>query len=69
MLPQAPLDLGDLSEPQPDVAVYTGLPADYMEQKPTHALLVVEVSDSSLRLDRGKKPVSTLKQASRITGL
>jgi Uma2 family endonuclease len=52
---QVPLDLGDLSEPQPDVAVYPGRDTDYLEQKPTHALLVVEVSDSSLRYDRSPK--------------
>lgn len=55
VLAQAPLDLGESSEPQPDIAVYTGMPADYMDVKPTHALLVVEVADSSLRYDRGQK--------------
>lgn len=52
---QAPLDLGEVSEPQPDVAIYAGSEADYMEQKPTQPLLVVEVADSSLRFDRGEK--------------
>jgi Uma2 family endonuclease len=52
---QIPLDLGASSEPQPDVAVYPGSDSDYMEQKPTHAVLVVEVSDSSLRYDRTTK--------------
>jgi Uma2 family endonuclease len=52
---QAPLDLGEMSEPQPDVAIYAGSEADYMEQKPTHAFLVVEVADSSLSFDRGQK--------------
>jgi Uma2 family endonuclease len=52
---QMPLDLGASSEPQPDVAVYPGSDSDYMEQKPTHAVLVVEVSDSSLRYDRTTK--------------
>lgn len=55
VLPQAPLDLGESSEPQPDVAVYAGVPADYMDVKPTQALLVVEVADSSIRYDRGQK--------------
>jgi Uma2 family endonuclease len=52
---QIPLDLGASSEPQPDVAVDPGSDSDYMEQKPTHAVLVVEVSDSSLRYDRTTK--------------
>ena len=52
---QTPLDLGALSEPQPDVMICTGTEDDYMESPPTHALLVVEVADSSLRYDRGQK--------------
>jgi Uma2 family endonuclease len=52
---QTPLDLGEDSEPQPDIAVYTGSVFDYLDSKPTHALLVVEVADSSLRYDRGQK--------------
>jgi Uma2 family endonuclease len=51
---QMPLDLPDgTSEPEPDVAVVPGKPDDYT-QHPSTALLVVEVSDSSLRLDRRK---------------
>lgn len=52
--PQGPLDLGPLGEPEPDVAVVAGKPQDYADH-PTSALLVVEVSDSSLRFDRGEK--------------
>jgi len=52
---QTPLDLGDVSEPQPDIAIYTGSAFDYLDTKPTQALLVVEVADSSLRYDRGQK--------------
>jgi Uma2 family endonuclease len=51
---QRPLDLPDgVSEPEPDVAVVPGTPDDYREH-PSTALLVVEVSDSSLLLDRRK---------------
>ena len=51
---QMPLDLPDgASEPEPDVAVVAGKPDDYTRH-PSTALLVVEVSDSSLRLDRRK---------------
>lgn len=48
------LDLGPISVPDPDVAVVPGPPAptgDY----PTTALLVVEVSDTTLRYDRGRR--------------
>jgi Uma2 family endonuclease len=48
----APLALGEHSEPEPDVAVVAGLPLDYVAAHPSTAALVVEVADSSLRLDR-----------------
>lgn len=49
---QSPLALSDDSEPEPDVAVVTL--GDYDAQHPTTALLVIEVSDSTLRKDRCK---------------
>jgi Uma2 family endonuclease len=50
---QSPLALSDDSEPEPDVAV---VPAgDYRQSHPSQALLVVEVSDTSLDKDRGVK--------------
>lgn len=52
---QLPMNLGDVSEPEPDVAVVQGTPRDYVDAHPSEALLVVEVSDSSLDLDRGAK--------------
>jgi len=52
---QLPLSLGDHSEPEPDVAVVRGAPRDYTDAHPSRALLVVEVSDSTLRLDRAEK--------------
>lgn len=51
---QAPLNLSATSAPEPDLAVVTGNPRDYREH-PTTALLVVEVSDTSLKFDRQKK--------------
>jgi Uma2 family endonuclease len=52
--PQMPLDLPDgTSEPEPDAAVVPGKPDDY-RQHPSTAVLVLEVSDTSLRLDRRK---------------
>ncbi len=50
---QAPLNVGADSDPEPDVAVVAGTIEDYSDH-PTTAILVVEVSDSSLRLDRRK---------------
>jgi Uma2 family endonuclease len=52
---QVPLLLGARSEPEPDVAVVTGSPDDYLDEHPKTALLVVEVADRTLALDRGKK--------------
>jgi Uma2 family endonuclease len=51
----SPLALGQDSEPEPDVAVVAGMPRDYFVAHPTTAALVVEVADSSLRLDRRYK--------------
>jgi Uma2 family endonuclease len=52
---QMPLVLDDESVPEPDLAVVPGRRADYVGAHPTHAVLVVEVADSSLRLDRDEK--------------
>lgn len=52
---QGPLNLGSLSEPEPDLAVVRGSPRDYRDAHPTTAILVVEVSDTTLELDRLQK--------------
>ena len=52
--PQMPLALDFDSEPEPDLAVVTGTPWDYLDAHPSTAILVVEVSDGSLFLDRHK---------------
>ena len=49
---QAPLALDDDSEPEPDVAIVTGAARDYLTAHPSRAALIVEVAESSLRLDR-----------------
>jgi Uma2 family endonuclease len=55
---QAPFVVSDDSEPQPDVSV---LPlGNYDAEHPRAALLVIEVSDSSLRLDRRKAALYAL---------
>ena len=51
----APLALGDASEPEPDVAMVAGEPRGHVHAHPSAAALVVEVADSSLRLDRRVK--------------
>jgi Uma2 family endonuclease len=51
---QMPLVLGQKSDPVPDIAVITGRPEDH-DVNPTTALLVVEVSDTSLAMDTGEK--------------
>jgi Uma2 family endonuclease len=51
---QKPLVLGQDTDPEPDVAVVVGKPADYTSH-PTTAELIIEVSDSSLRYDTTEK--------------
>jgi Uma2 family endonuclease len=52
---QGGLDLGNRQQPIPDVAVVPGSPRDHARDHPTSALLVVEVSDTTIRYDRGFK--------------
>jgi Uma2 family endonuclease len=52
---QLPLACRPDSEPQPDIAVVSGTPRIYRDAHPTSALLVVEVSDSTLEHDRDRK--------------
>jgi len=52
---QLPLNLGQTSDPEPDVAVVPGPLPRQPGPHPTTALLVVEVADSSLAYDTGDK--------------
>lgn len=52
---QMPLALDLWSEPVPDLAVVSGHWRDYLSAHPETAVLVVEVSASSARLDREEK--------------
>ncbi len=52
---QGPIDFGSLSEPEPDVAVVAGTRAQYATHHPQTAVLIVEVSESSLSYDRNRK--------------
>jgi tRNA(fMet)-specific endonuclease VapC len=47
---QLPFAASDLSEPEPDVAVVPS--ADYLDDHPKQALLLVEVAESSVQDDR-----------------
>jgi len=50
---QLPFAALELSEPEPDFVVVPS--ADYYTDHPSEAYLIIEVSESSLALDRGKK--------------
>lgn len=52
---QMPLVLGPDCEPEPDLAVVSGTPSDYVAQHPDAALLVVEISDPTLQFDQQRK--------------
>jgi Uma2 family endonuclease len=52
---QSPLALDEMSEPEPDLAVVGGSGRDYLAAHPDSALLVVEVADTTLPYDRGRK--------------
>ncbi len=52
---QGPLALDEESEPEPDVAVVAGSFRDYVGEHPSRPVLIVEVSESSLALDREHK--------------
>src|SRR5687768_9164936 len=49
----SPLAIGSQSEPEPDVAVVKGTIGDFVDH-PTTAVLVAEVSGTTLRFDRRK---------------
>ena len=52
---EKPIALDDQSEPEPDVVVVPGHPRDYRDAHPSQPVLVVEVADTSLALDRLRK--------------
>jgi Uma2 family endonuclease len=54
---QMPLVLSQRSDPIPNLAVVPGSPRDYVTN-PTTAILVVEVSDDSLKMDLGEKALA-----------
>jgi Uma2 family endonuclease len=52
---QLPFDFGPYSDPEPDVSVVAGNSADYRDVHPATALLIIEVSGTTLAYDRGRK--------------
>ena len=52
---QDPIALDDASEPEPDVVVVPGSDLDYFDDHPARPVLLVEVAESSLYYDRGRK--------------
>ena len=54
---QSPIRLGEYREPQPDLSVLLPRPDRYADELPVaeDVLLVIEVSDTTLRYDRGVK--------------
>jgi Uma2 family endonuclease len=52
---QEPIAASRWSEPEPDIAVVPGRPRDYLADHPARPVLVVEVAQASLRLDRTRK--------------
>lgn len=52
---QMPLTVGELSEPEPDIAVIAGDIRDYKDTHPTTAVLIVEIAETSLEYDRTHK--------------
>ena len=52
---QLPVSLDEESEPEPDLSVVPGRPADYRHEHPARPALIVEVAESSLTLDREHK--------------
>jgi len=52
---QLPVSLDDESEPEPDLVVVPGRPADYRHEHPARPALAIEVAESSLQFDRNQK--------------
>lgn len=52
---QCPFDVGQATDPEPDIAIIRGSVRDYLNRGMTEAALIVEVSDATLGYDRGGK--------------
>ena len=65
---QLPLDLGQVLEPEPDVAIVLGTRWQYQHAHPTSAVLIVEVADATRSYDRRRKGSLYARRGSPITG-
>lgn len=61
---QLPMVLSESSKPEPDLVVVVGSPRDYLESHPSTAVLIVEISDTTLVTDQTTK--SSLYARARI---
>jgi Uma2 family endonuclease len=52
---EKPIALDERSEPEPDVVVVPGQPRDYLDAHPSRPVLLVEVAETSLAIDRLRK--------------
>jgi Uma2 family endonuclease len=52
---QMPLNAGELSEPEPDIAIIQGDVREFRDAHPKMAVLVVEAAEASLTYDRTQK--------------
>lgn len=52
---QLPMSFGKTDEPEPDVAIVEGNIRDFAESHPDKAVLIIEVSDTTLLYDRTRK--------------
>ena len=52
---QLPLNIGLNSQPEPDFAVIPGQPRDSLGEHPREAVLVLEIADTTLSMDTGRK--------------
>lgn len=52
---EKPIALDEQSEPEPDIVVVPGQPRDYLDEHPSRPLLLVEVAETSLAIDRLRK--------------
>ncbi len=65
---QLPMSFSIINEPEPDIAVVKGNIKDFTDAHPKTAELIVEVSDTTLRYDRTKKPSFMLKAKFKSIG-
>jgi Uma2 family endonuclease len=52
---QLPLDIGQTTEPEPDVSVVLGTPDQFRNVHPINAVMIVEISDTTVSYDRRRK--------------